>query len=69
VAAINALEPAMQKLTDDELRAKTTEFQAKVQSGTPIDSLLVPAFAVRPAAAPSARPATVDAQQPCASGR
>jgi preprotein translocase subunit SecA len=31
VAAINALEPEMQKLSDDELRAKTTEFRARVQ--------------------------------------
>ena len=31
VAAINALEPEMQKLSDDELRAKTAEFRARVQ--------------------------------------
>ncbi len=31
VAAINALEPAMQKLSDDELRAKTAEFRARIQ--------------------------------------
>jgi preprotein translocase subunit SecA len=31
VAAINALEPEMQKLSDDELRAKTDEFRKKIQ--------------------------------------
>jgi preprotein translocase subunit SecA len=30
VAAINALEPEMQKLSDDELRAKTDEFRQKI---------------------------------------
>ncbi|HET7440455.1 MAG TPA: preprotein translocase subunit SecA, partial [Terriglobales bacterium] len=31
VEAINALEPQMQKLTDDELRAKTNEFRKRIQ--------------------------------------
>ncbi|MGO8794989.1 MAG: preprotein translocase subunit SecA [Candidatus Sulfotelmatobacter sp.] len=31
VAAIGALEPEMQKLTDDELRAKTEEFRRRIQ--------------------------------------
>ncbi|MGC2173348.1 MAG: preprotein translocase subunit SecA [Candidatus Sulfotelmatobacter sp.] len=31
VRAINALEPQMQKLTDDELRAKTDEFRQRIQ--------------------------------------
>jgi len=31
VVAINALEPEMRKLSDDELRAKTAEFRARVQ--------------------------------------
>ena len=31
VAAINALEPETQKLTDDQLRAKTDEFRARIQ--------------------------------------
>jgi preprotein translocase subunit SecA len=31
VAAINALEPQIQKLTDDELRAKTDEFRRRIQ--------------------------------------
>jgi len=31
VAAINALEPEIEKLTDDELRARTGEFRAHIQ--------------------------------------
>ncbi|MGD0212421.1 MAG: preprotein translocase subunit SecA [Terriglobales bacterium] len=31
VAAINALEPEIQKLSDDQLRAKTAEFRARIQ--------------------------------------
>ncbi len=31
VAAINALEPEMQKLSDEQLRAKTDEFRARIQ--------------------------------------
>ncbi len=31
VQAISALEPEMQKLSDDELRAKTVEFRARIQ--------------------------------------
>jgi preprotein translocase subunit SecA len=31
VSAINALEPEMQKLSDEELRAKTDEFRARIQ--------------------------------------
>ncbi len=51
VAAINALEPEMQKLTDAELRAKTDEFRAALAAGQTLDDLLVPAFAtVREAA-------------------
>ncbi|MHB8884032.1 MAG: preprotein translocase subunit SecA [Methylovirgula sp.] len=51
VAAINALEPEVQKLTDAELRAKTDEFRAALAAGKTLDDLLVPAFAtVREAA-------------------
>ena len=46
VAAINALEPSMVALSDDELRAKTSEFRAELAKGVATDSLLVPAFAV-----------------------
>src|SRR5208283_6086761 len=31
VVAMNALEPEMQKLSDDQLRAKTAEFRARIQ--------------------------------------
>jgi preprotein translocase subunit SecA len=43
---ITALEPAMQALSDDELRAKTEAFKARVAAGESLDSLLEEAFAV-----------------------
>ncbi len=46
VAAINALEPEMEALSDEALRAKTTEFREQHASGSKIEDLLVPAFAV-----------------------
>ncbi len=46
VDAINALEPAMAKLSDAELQAKTAEFKAELAKGTKLEDLLVPAFAV-----------------------
>jgi preprotein translocase subunit SecA len=46
VATINALEPSMQQLTDEQLRAKTVEFQQRLASGATVDSLLPEAFAV-----------------------
>jgi preprotein translocase subunit SecA len=51
VEAINALEPEIEKLSDDELRARTEEFKKQVANGASLDSILVPAFAtVREAA-------------------
>ena len=51
VNAINALEEEVKKLTDEQLRARTDEFRKQVADGTPLDDLLVPAFAtVREAA-------------------
>ncbi|ARJ66950.1 preprotein translocase subunit SecA [Magnetospirillum sp. ME-1] len=51
VEAINALEPAFEKLSDDELQAKTAEFRARLENGAQLDDLLVEAFAtVREAA-------------------
>ncbi len=51
VAAINALEPEIAKLTDEELAHRTVEFRADLQAGKTLDDLLVPAFAtVREAA-------------------
>jgi preprotein translocase subunit SecA len=46
VPQINALEPAMQKLSDDELKAKTPYFKAKLAAGATLDDILVEAFAV-----------------------
>lgn len=43
---INALEPAMKALSDDQLKAKTTEFKQRVAKGESLDSILPEAFAV-----------------------
>ena len=41
-----ALEPEMAKLTDDELKVKTTEFKERLAKGETLDDLLPEAFAV-----------------------
>ena len=46
VDEINRFEPAIQKLTDDELKAKTAYFKEKLASGVPLDDILTEAFAV-----------------------
>ncbi len=46
VNKINALEPAMKKLSDAELRAKTQEFRDRLKKGETLDDLLPEAFAV-----------------------
>src|SRR5687767_1689632 len=46
VAEINALEPSIQPLTDEQLRAKTVEFRQRLAEGATIDDLLPEAFAV-----------------------
>ncbi|MBI2378514.1 MAG: preprotein translocase subunit SecA [Deltaproteobacteria bacterium] len=46
VQAINALEPKIQVLTDDELRGKTGELKQKLDNGASLDDILVEAFAV-----------------------
>ena len=46
VALINALEPELQKLSDEQLQAKTGEFKSRISEGEKIDKLLVEAFAV-----------------------
>jgi len=46
VTQINELEKDLQSLSDDELRAKTTEFMDRYQAGTSLDELLPEAFAV-----------------------
>src|SRR5262249_445920 len=51
VAAINELEPKVAALSDDELRARTDLFRARVKEGTPLEDLIPEAFAtVREAA-------------------
>ena len=45
VDAINALEPEVEKLSNEELRARTEEFRKQIAAGTSLDDLLVPAFA------------------------
>lgn len=46
VLQINALEPAISALSDEQLRAKTDEFKERVQKGETLDDLLPEAFAV-----------------------
>lgn len=46
VQQINALEPAMQALSDETLRAKTAEFKQRYANGESLDKLLPEAFAV-----------------------
>ena len=46
VQQINALEPTMQALSDEALRAKTEEFKQRYASGESLDKLLPEAFAV-----------------------
>src|SRR5579872_3368200 len=44
--SINALEPAYEKLSDDELRGKTLEFKERVANGETLDAIMPEAFAV-----------------------
>src|SRR3990170_2096496 len=46
VRAVNALEPAIAKLSDDALKAKTAEFKQRHANGETLDQLLPEAFAV-----------------------
>ena len=46
VSRINAYESEIAGLTDEELRAKTAEFQAKIKAGSSLDDVLPEAFAV-----------------------
>ena len=46
VRAINALEPAIEKLSDAELQAKTPAFKERLAAGEALDDLLPEAFAV-----------------------
>jgi len=46
VEEVNVLEPEVEKLSDEELAAKTVEFRERVASGTTLDEILPEAFAV-----------------------
>lgn len=53
VEKINALEPQMQALSDEQLRNKTEEFKERLAKGETLDDILYEAlrYAVKPAAA------------------
>src|SRR5579872_4329477 len=46
VGEINALEPSIQALSDDQLRGKTAEFRQRIANGETLDDLMAEAFAV-----------------------
>ncbi|HEY3233517.1 MAG TPA: preprotein translocase subunit SecA, partial [Polyangiaceae bacterium] len=46
VSEINKLEPSIQKLTDDQLKAKTAEFKERLDNGATLEDILVESFAV-----------------------
>src|SRR5215469_10989947 len=51
VSAVNELEPELEKMSDDELRARTERFKQQLADGAELDDLLIDAFAtVREAA-------------------
>ena len=52
VDAINALEPELAKLSDDELRARTVAFRAQVAEGKSLEAITKPLTSV------DAQPAT-----------
>ncbi len=45
VERINALEPDMEALTDEQLRARTAEFRVRIADGSSLDEVMVEAFA------------------------
>ncbi|MYJ46628.1 MAG: preprotein translocase subunit SecA, partial [Acidimicrobiales bacterium] len=46
VPEINAVEPEIERLSDDGLRARTSEFRAEIDQGADLNDVLVDAFAV-----------------------
>src|SRR4051794_40348890 len=46
VDEVNALEPQISALTDEQLKAKTPEFKARLENGESLDKLMPEAFAV-----------------------
>src|SRR5690348_11339998 len=45
VSAINEIEPQLEAMSDDELRARTQRFKEQLADGTELDDLLIEAFA------------------------
>ena len=62
---IDALEPEMQKLSDEELKEKTKEFKERLAKGETLDDLLPEAFAV----VRGSCPCTWNAPLPCTDDR
>ncbi|MEN9670796.1 MAG: protein translocase, subunit SecA, partial [Pseudomonadota bacterium] len=46
IAKINALEPSLELLSDDQLKSKTQAFKDRIANGESLDALLPEAFAV-----------------------
>ena len=46
VPDVNALEPELQRLSDDQLRAKTADFRQRLANGADLDDIAIEAFAV-----------------------
>src|ERR1700677_1425566 len=46
VIQVNSFEPALQALTDEQLKVKTAEFKERLAKGETLDDLLPEAFAV-----------------------
>ncbi|MCL1924998.1 MAG: preprotein translocase subunit SecA, partial [Defluviitaleaceae bacterium] len=46
IAEIDSYEPALQKLSDEELKAKTDEFKQRLEKGETLDDILPEAYAV-----------------------
>ena len=55
VPDVNALGPEIEALSDDALKAKTTEFRQRLDNGADVDDLLIEAFAVMREAADRGR--------------
>src|SRR5438105_10312282 len=45
VSAVNELEPQLEAISDDELRARTQHFKQQLADGTELDDILIDAFA------------------------
>ena len=46
VEQINALEPELEKLSDEALQARTEQFREELKNGKKLEELLIPAFAI-----------------------